>query len=57
LDEKRCFAWKAVPRREILLYDKAQRRMEMSATVSEAVAHAIEKRRKRALPKKGSWWF
>ena len=35
-----------------ILYDKAERRIEISATVSEAVANAFEK--KKALPKEGS---
>ena len=35
-----------------ILYDKAERRIEITATVSEAVANAFEK--KRALPKEGS---
>jgi hypothetical protein len=35
-----------------ILYDKAERRIEISATVSEAVANAFEK--KEALPKEGS---
>jgi hypothetical protein len=35
-----------------ILYDKAERRIEISATVSEAVASAFEK--KKALPKEGS---
>ena len=35
-----------------ILYDKAERRIEISATVSEAVADAFEK--KEALPKEGS---
>jgi hypothetical protein len=35
-----------------ILYDNAERRIEISATVSEAVANAFEK--KKALPKEGS---
>jgi hypothetical protein len=35
-----------------ILYDKAERRIEIWATVSEAVANAFEK--KEALPKEGS---
>jgi hypothetical protein len=35
-----------------ILYDKAERRIEISATVSETVAAAFEK--KEALPKEGS---
>ena len=35
-----------------ILYDKAERRIEISATVSEAVANAFEKQK--ALPKEGS---
>jgi hypothetical protein len=35
-----------------ILYDKAERRIEVSATVSEAVANAFEN--KKALPKEGS---
>ncbi len=35
-----------------IVYDKAERRIEISATVSEAVANAFEK--KKALPKEGS---
>jgi hypothetical protein len=35
-----------------ILYDKAERRIEISATVSEAVAKAFEK--KKALAKEGS---
>jgi hypothetical protein len=35
-----------------VLYDKAERRIEISATVSEAVANAFEK--PKALPKEGS---
>ena len=35
-----------------ILYDKAERRIETSATVSEAIANAFEK--KEALPKEGS---
>ena len=35
-----------------VVYDKADRRIEITATVSEAVASAFEK--KRALPKEGS---
>jgi hypothetical protein len=35
-----------------ILYDKAERRIEISATVSEAIANAFEN--KKALPKEGS---
>ena len=35
-----------------ILYDKAERRIEISATVSEVVANAFEKQK--ALPKEGS---
>jgi hypothetical protein len=35
-----------------ILYDKADRKIEISATVSEAVAEAFEKQK--ALPKEGS---
>jgi hypothetical protein len=35
-----------------ILYDKAERRIEISATVSDAVANAFEKQK--ALPKEGS---
>jgi hypothetical protein len=35
-----------------IIYDKAERRIEISATVSEAVANAFEK--KEVLPKEGS---
>jgi hypothetical protein len=35
-----------------ILYEKAERRIEISATLSEAVANAFEK--KKALPKEGS---
>ena len=35
-----------------ILYDKAERRIEISATVSETIAKTFEK--KKALPKEGS---
>ena len=35
-----------------ILYDKAERRIEISATVSEAIANVFE--RQKALPKEGS---
>jgi hypothetical protein len=38
-----------------ILYDKAERRIEITATVSEAVASAFEKQK--ALPKEGSLWY
>jgi hypothetical protein len=38
-----------------IIYDKAERRIEISATVSEAVANAFEK--KEVLPKRAPWWY